>query len=211
MYFQKKHVKVIRLASLGFLMAALLFIQATLVQAGRLSQIPTVSIPTVTGTPVGAIAVVKPNDQGYSNVRAGPSTVDYEIIGVLTENSAVPALGRSPGGDWILIAYPGVPGGIAWIYADNVDVKGTLPVVEPPPTPTPRVTPTIDPTLAAQFLVEAPVTRLPTYTAPPPITVPTFQVDAPITSSGRIPMGLVIIALAVIGIFGTLISLLSGR
>jgi hypothetical protein len=92
-----------------------------------------------------------------------------------------------------------------------VEVKGVLPVVEPPLTPTPQVTPTIDPTLAAQFLIDIPPTRLPTFTAPPPLILPTLPVDEPITVSGRVPMGLVIIGMAVVGIIGTFISLLRGR
>jgi uncharacterized protein YraI len=211
MLSKARNLKTIRLLSVSLIAGGLFFAQVNLVQADLQAQIPTVSIPTVTGTPVGAIAIVKVNEPGFTNVRAGPSTVDYEIVGILPEKSEVPALGRTPGGDWILIAYPGVPGGVAWVYVDNVEIKGTLPIVEPPPTPTPRTTPTIDPTLAAQFLVEAPATRLPTFTAPPPITLPTFSADAPITSSGRIPVGLIIVGMAVIGLFGTLISLLGGR
>jgi len=84
-------------------------------------------------------------------------------------------------------------------------------VVEPPPTPTPRTTPTIDPTLAAQFIIDIPPTRLPTYTPPGPLVIPTFQVvDLP-GSTGRLPMGLIISGMAVIGMFGLLISLLRGR
>jgi hypothetical protein len=179
--------------------------------AGWLRQIPTGSIPTVTGTPIGALAIVLDNEQGFVNVRAGPSTVAYEIVGVLIAGQQVPALGRSPGGDWILVEYPGVPGGVAWVWSDLVEVRGSLRVVEPPPTPTPAMTATIDPTLAAQFLVEVPPTRLPTFTEPPPLSQPTLPADAPIATSGRVPTGLVIIGLAVVGLFGTLISLLSRR
>jgi hypothetical protein len=185
--------------------------QFGLARADLPAQIPTGSIPTVTGTPVGALAVVLANDQGFINVRAGPSTVAYDIIGVLVEGSQIPAIGRSPGGDWIEIAYPGVPGGVAWIWSDLVEVRGSLPVIEPPPTQTPRVTATIDPTLAAQFLVEVPPTRLPTFTEPPPLSKPTLPVDAPIASQGRLPVGLIIIGMAVVGLFGTLISFLRSR
>jgi len=179
--------------------------------AGWLAQIPTGSIPTVTGTPIGALAIILDNEQGFVNVRAGPSTVGYEIVGVLVTGQQVPALGRSPGGDWIQVSYPGVPGGVAWIWSDLVEVRGSLRVIEPPPTPTPAMTATIDPTLAAQFLVEAQPTRLPTFTEPPPLSQPTLPADAPIATSGRVPTGLVIIGLAVIGLFGTLISFLSRR
>jgi len=73
-----------------------------------LAQQPTGSVPTVTGTPSGPIATVV-NADG-ANVRAGPNSVDYEIIGPsLIDGQQVPALGRSPGGDWIQIYYLGVP------------------------------------------------------------------------------------------------------
>ncbi len=192
-------------------LCVLALVQYGFARADMTAQIPTGSIPTVTGTPVGAIAVVLTNEQGFINVRAGPSTVAYDIVGVLVEGSQVPAIGRSPGGDWIEIAYPGVPGGVAWIWSDLVEVRGSLPVIEPPPTQTPRVTATIDPTLAAQFLVDVPPTRLPTFTELPPLSKPTIPVDAPIASQGRVPMGLIIIGMAVLGIFGTAISFMRSR
>jgi hypothetical protein len=135
----------------------------------------------------------------------------YEVVGVLVIGQQVPAIGRTTVGEWIQIAYPSVPGGIAWIYKDLVELRGNVPIVEPPPTITPRTTPTIDPTLAAQFLVEIPPTRLPTFTAPPPIAIPTFEDVSPIIGPSRLPMGLVIIGMAVLGLFGILISFLRGR
>jgi len=97
------------------------------------------------------------------------------------------------------------------VYAPLVDVKGgALPVVEPPATPTPAVTNTIDPTLAAQFIVTTQPTRLPTFTAPPPLAIPTFRAASSALSS-PIPMGLVIVALAALGAFLGLFSLIQGR
>ena len=201
----------IRLGFFALLFCLVALAQYGMARADKPAQIPTGSIPTVTGTPVGALAIVLANEQGFINVRAGPSTVAYDIVGVLVEGSQVPAIGRSPGGDWIEVAYPGIPGGVAWIWSDLVEVRGSLPVIEPPPTQTPRVTATIDPTLAAQFLVEVPPTRLPTFTEPPPLSKPTIPVDAPIASQGRLPVGLIITGLAVIGLFGTVISFLRSR
>jgi hypothetical protein len=208
--------KLLRSKIVGMLLActfilALVLMQIRMVSANSLIQLPTGSIPTVTGTPVGALAVVLDNEQGFVNVRAGPSTVAYDTVGVLVVGQQVPALGRSPGGDWVEVAYPGVPGGVAWVWSDLVEVKGSLPVLEPPPTSTPLVTATIDPTLAAEFLVEVPPTRLPTFTEPPPVSIPTFPPQAPTTTPSRVPMGLIIIGMSVVGLFGMLISFLRGR
>lgn len=170
-------------------------------------QQPTVAIPTVTGTPTGPIVTVN-TDQEQINVRSGPST-DYPQVGVLVAGQQVPAIGRSPGGEWIQISYPGVPGGIAWVYAFLVSSPtSNIPIVEPPPTPTPLTTPTTDPTLAAQFNIEVTPTRLPTFTAPPPLVIPTFVEDDSNPISPGVPMGFLIISLVVMGIFGFLISFL---
>ena len=164
--------------------------------------------PTVTGTPEGPTILVPEQ----VNVRLGPST-DYEKVGVLIAGQTAPALGRSPGGEWIQIFYAGVPGNSAWVYAPFVVLETgqrLLPIIEPPPTPTPRVTATIDPTLAAQFNIgQAPPTRLPTFTPAEPVSVPTFEtIEA--GSAGGFPPILAILALLVIGVFGTFISVLRG-
>lgn len=179
------------------------------VHAEELQQIPTVSIPTVTSSPSAATIVVT-LEQDQINVRAGPGT-DYPIVGILIAGQRVPALGRSVGGDWIEIVYPGIEGGTAWVYSPLVTVEGSLRVVEPPPTPTPKTTPTVNPTLAAQFIVEIPPTRLPTFTPPPPIVYPTFDTTSQKQITPQIPMGLLIIGLGVVGLFGTIISMLRGR
>lgn len=175
------------------------------------AQVPTGSIPTVTGSPVNAMITVIPNEQGYANLRSGPGTIGYDLVGVLPIGAQAPAIGRSIGGAWVQIAYPSVRGGVAWIYKDLVRLDGTPPIIEPPPTNTPQTTATIDATLAAQFLVEIPVTRLPTYTPPPTISIPTFVANTAGASPGRVPMGLIIILLAAMGIFGTIVSFLRGR
>ncbi|MFQ5922225.1 MAG: SH3 domain-containing protein [Anaerolineales bacterium] len=176
--------------------------------AAPAQQPPTVSIATVTGTPVGPVIVV-PNQV---NVRTGPST-EYELIGVLIAGQTAPAIGRTAGGDWIQIAYAGVPDNVAWVYSPFIvlDPPGAfLPIIEPPPTATPRVTPTIDPTLAAQFnLSDITATRLPTFTAAPPIVQPTVSPPQLETNSGIPPM-LTIAGLVLIGTFGILISVLRG-
>jgi len=192
---------------ISFVLAGVWTISGNRVRA----QIPTVAIPTVTGTPPGPTVTVRRDiDQDRINVRAGPNT-KYDIIGVLIIDQSAPALGRTPGGDWIQIFYPGVPGNVGWVYAPYVDLNGSIPVVEIPPTPTPRVTPTVDPTLAAQFIVEIPPTRLPTFTPPPPLTIPTYPVRITSEGTAGVPMGIVVIGMAVFGFFGMVISFLRGR
>ena len=103
-------------------------------------------------------------------------------------------------------------GGIGWVLGNYLDLTpGELPVVEPPPTPMPKTTATIDPTLAAQFVITAVPTRLPTYTPPAPLVIPTFTDSSSGEFLRGVPIGLVIISLAAIGIFIGLISLLQGR
>jgi hypothetical protein len=187
----------------------ILWANAFTAQAKQPAQQPTVAIPTVTGSPSGPIAVVN-SDQDQINVRSGPGT-NYPIVGVLVSGQRVPAIGRSAGGDWVQISYPGVEGGIAWVYSFLITITGNLPIIEAPPTPTPLVTPTIDPTLAAQFVIEIAPTRLPTFTNPAPIVLPRFANSIQQENPGGIPMGLVIVGMAVVGIFGLMISLLRGR
>jgi hypothetical protein len=180
------------------------------IQTGRvLAQEPSAT-PAATVTKAGPMLTVHPGGEQQINVRSGPGR-SYDTVGILGVGQWVPALGRTPGGDWIQIAYPGAPGGVAWVYAYLADVTGELPIIEPPPTPTPRTTPTIDPTRAAQFIVEMPPTRLPTFTPPPPLTVPTFPPEMPMRGSGGQPIGLVIVILGAIGMLGAFISLLRRR
>jgi hypothetical protein len=179
--------------------------------ANDVYQQPTVAIPTVTGTPLGPTIRVNA-DQDQINVRSGPST-DYDIIGVMIAGQTAPALGRSAGGSWIQIGYAGVEGGVAWVYSPLVTLirSGDLPILEPPPTSTPRVTPTIDSTLAAQFVIEVPSTRLPTFTNPPTLVFPTFEVQDDPISTSFFPMGMLIAIFGIVGILGALFSLLRGR
>jgi hypothetical protein len=174
------------------------------------AQQPTVSVATVTGTPVGPYIVVNA-DQEQINVRSGPGT-EYPTVGVLVTGEMAAAKGRSAAGLWYQIVYPGVEGGLAWVYSALVtpyDVV-TLPIVEPPPTPTPRVTPTIDPTLAAQFVLEIPATRLPTFTAVEPLEIPEFEQQGT-GRVGGIPVGMFITGIGLMGLFGAAVSYLRER
>ena len=181
------------------------------VQAGPLSQQPTGEIPTVTSTPRGPYVIVNAltaNDTQI-NVRAGPSALT-EKVGVLLIDQEANALGRYA--DWVQIEYTGAPGGKAWVYGNLVTLfGGNLPIVEPPPTSTPNTTQTVDPTLAAQFLITPNATRLPTFTEPAPLNVPTYTMETGNADVGGIPMGLIIVALGALGLFLGVIALISGR
>ena len=181
-------------------------------QAPVMAQQPTGSVPTVTGTPEGPVIKV---DQSIPQIRvyAGPSSFDYPAIGVLLGNETAPAIGRASGReDWIQIRYPGVPSSVGWVYGLYVSLSpgALLPIVEIPPTPTPLSTPTINPTLEAAFIGQQTPTRLPTFTPPPPLDLPSF--DEPVsTPSASLPTGLLIIGLGLFGFFGAVISYLRGR
>ena len=134
-------------------------------------------------------------------MRSGPSTVFYPIIGQLEPGAVVPALGVSPGREWVQISFAGGLNGIGWIYASFVTISGgELQIAEPPPTPTPLISATIDPTLAAAFVVQPTLTRMPTFTPPPPLEIPEYTDTAESRSSGA--TGIFIVILVVIGTLG---------
>lgn len=155
-------------------------------------------------TPPGVYATVTYSED--INVRGGPNTVHYPIVGRLSPGDVVPALGVSEGHEWVEISYPSAPDGVGWVYAIYVSISGgELHVVEPPPTSTPPVTATIDLTLAAQFQTQPTQTRLPTFTPPPPLSVPTFTDKSQPTAS-RSVFGIFIISLGLIGGIGLIVS-----
>jgi hypothetical protein len=132
------------------------------------------------------------------NVRVGPSTILYPApCGTLPYGGTAPALGTSPAHEWIEISFGTCPGGVGWVYAANVQVTGALHAVELPPTPAPLATQTIDPTLAAAFNTTPTSTRLPTFTPPPPLSVPQYPSSG--ASVAGFPLGVVISVLAALG------------
>jgi hypothetical protein len=173
------------------------------------AQLPTVAIPTVTGTPIGPYIIVN-SDQDQINVRSLPDALSTKV-GVLLAGQKAPAKGRL--NQWILIEYLGIPGDRAWVYAPLVTIYGgELPIVEPPPTVTPLYTPTIDPTLAAQFIITVAPTRLPTFTPPAQLVIPTFPPEPGGTAGvTTLPLGLIIVGVGALGIFLGLLSLIRGR
>ena len=173
------------------------------------AQQPTGSVPTVTGTATGPHIKVY-TDQAFIDVYNGPSSYNYERVGVLVSGELAPALAYNQDKTWIEIVYYGVPGGTGWVYGPYVSISpGGLPVIPDPPTPAPLTTPTLDPTYVAAYGVQLQPTRLPTFTAPAPLKLPTF---APVSSSAsKVPFGLVIAVLALVGILVAVISFLRGN
>ena len=176
------------------------------------AQQPTGSILTVTGTAAGPSIKVDPSIPQI-RVYAGPSSFDYPAIGVLLGGELAPALGRARGrDDWIQIYYAGVPGSIGWVYGLYVSLSpgAILPLLDVPATPTPLSTPTINPSLEAAFIGQQTPTRLPTFTPPPPLELPSFN-DVGTSPTPGIPAGLLILSLGLFGFFGAVISYLRGR
>lgn len=154
-------------------------------------------------TPTGIFVTVTYSDP--INVRSGPSTTVYPIVATLNPGDEVPALGISPGREWILVSYPG---GTGWVYASFVSISGgELQILEPPPTP-PVATVTTDPTLAAAFNIQPTETRMPTFTPPPPLEIPQFT-DSPRSSFGA--GGAFIVVLGLLGSVGLLVSFIWRR
>jgi hypothetical protein len=174
------------------------------------AQQPTGSIPTVTGTPSGVIASVR-EDEPKVNVRSGPGYF-WDPIGVLLVGQSVPVIGKTAAGEWLLVQYPGVPGGQGWVFAAFMSLtRGTIPIVESPPQPSPKVTSTIDPTMAAEFIRTPIPTRLPTYTAPAPISIPTYQDPGSAQRFAGIPVGFIILILAGLGIMVGVATIFQNR
>jgi len=199
--------------ALSGLILPLAFFAPQQLPAARAQQ-PTGSVPTVTGTPSGAIvALYLDETRPQELVYAGPSSYLYPPVGVILAGQELPAYGYSEDQTWIQIYYPGIPGSRAWVYAPYVQMLkiGSMPNLPAPPTPTPATTPiaNIDPTLVAAFSTPVQPALLPTFTAPAPLEVSSFEAQQ--TNPTRFPIGLLIFAFGFIGGFGTLISFLRGR
>lgn len=203
-FLQKKWLKVLLFVSLLIVMIGLSLLPNFSYQVW--GQFPTVSMPTVTSSPRGVYvrAVGQPNEA--LNVRAYPSSTST-LLGRFQVGQEAKAYGYY--GHYVLIEYVGAPDGKGWVWREMVEVHGgELPMLEPPPTEVPMVTKTIDPTLAAQFIITQMPTRLPTFTEPPPLQIPTYQIVDGATATGGIPMGYIIVVLAGLGFFLALIAIL---
>jgi len=164
-----------------------------------------------TDTPMAGAAYITNtySDEPFINVRVGPNTASFDVCGSLGYGATAVALGTTPASVWVQIEHPDCPGGVGWVYAAYVTLTGALRVVEAPPTPMPLATATFDPTLVAAFQVEPTVTRLPTFTPPPPAAWPTFTDTS--RPRGGLPAGAAILAVAVVGSLVLAISFVSRR
>ena len=161
-----------------------------------------------TATPGVVVMTVVYDDR--LNVRAGPHSVYYDVIGYLYPGDQRTVIGRSPAGEWIVIADPNLPNGRGWVYASPTYIElspGLLAIIEPPPTPTPFI-PTVDYQLAAQFTIQPAATRMPTFTPPPARTEVVFTSR---DNGKHFPLGSVILGLAILGFAGVLFSALRRR
>ncbi len=204
--------KIITTLLIAFISLIGLLLAAKPATAGEMiAQQPTVAIPTVTGTLEGVTATVLLDQEDPVNVRSGPG-VFFDKVGILLPGQKVSVTGRSAGGDWVIIDYPGAPGNYGWVYSPVIYISpGELPIIEPPSTPTPAVTETINPTFAAQFITTPNPTRMPTYTPGDPLVIPTYTDTYSTSFLGGIPMGLVIIILAGLGGLLILFSFIRSR
>lgn len=185
-----------------------LLVVGVLVGAGMLMTVDQVRAEgeAQTSGPVATVTYSEP-----INVRGGPSTVYYPIVGRASPGDVLPALGVSPGREWVQVSFPSAPGGVGWVYAAYVTISGgELRVVEPPPTQTPVATATINPTFAAAFVFQPTPSRVPTFTPPPPLEIPKFTETPSARTSGLAP-GAVVGALFFIAAVIFLISLVLSR
>jgi hypothetical protein len=189
----------------------LIFVMLALIE-GFGSASPLTVVLAQEPTPGSGDVIVTVTYTEQINVRNGPSTVLYDIIGNMQPGETARALGVSPGRDWIQIVFPAGPGGVGWVHNSLISISpGNLQIVEPPPTATPRTTPTVDPTLAAAYVFEPTVTRMPTFTPPPPLEIPQFTAAPATNSTPGAPLGAFLLGSGILGLIGFLYSFLRRR
>jgi len=196
-----KKIRLFVIFSLIFLFGALLFFGFSMNRAAAQQLDTETPTASMVGTPSGAYITVTYIEP--INVRTGPSSFDYPVIGSIPVGGTATAIGRSPAGEWIEILFQVGPRGTGWVYSANVSLSPSalLPIVEPPPTPTPLLTLTLNPTFVAAFQTLPTSTHLPTFTPPPSLVFPTFTNPAT-PSSGRAITTWVIVVMGFIGIAG---------
>jgi len=96
----------------------------------------------VPATPApGAPTVIVTAPDGV-NIRTGPGT-EYEVIGILPQNTQAPIIGRSADGQWWVVDIKATPNGQGWVSARYVTAENAdnAPVILPPGAPAPTATP----------------------------------------------------------------------
>lgn len=142
------------------------------------------------------------------NVRGGPNSVYYPVVGNLEIGAIAPALGRSIAGEWIKINFPEASdgSGVGWVYAALVIIsEGFLPIIEPPPTIMPAFFITLNPAYAISIQPEPTQTRLSTFTAVSPIVIYTYA--NPGIKGRELSPGVFITVIGSVGIMGLLYTL----
>jgi uncharacterized protein YraI len=197
--------------SVGVVILASVFGLALMIPTAVPVRAQDASTPTVAVSSQGAYITNTYTTEPFVNVRAGPSSVYYgSPIGQIAVGAKAAALAITAGHDWIEISFPSGPNGVGWVYAPFVTLTGSPPIIEPPPTFTPFAVATIDPALVATLIPKPTQTRLPTFTPPAPLSIPTFS-DAQAPDSTNFPYGLVIIGLGLIGVLGLVVSVVSRK
>jgi hypothetical protein len=161
-------------------------------------------VETPTATLLPDVVYITVTYEEPIHVRGGPNAVYYPMVGPnLPVGAVVQAVGRSQGGEWIKIVFPEANdgSGVGWVYAPYVTLSaGSLPIVGPPPTAVPAFIPTLNPDFVSSLQPLPTASRLPTYTAPPPLVIPTYE--NPIGEGSGIPGGTFVVILGVIGLGG---------
>ena len=135
------------------------------------------------------------------NVRSGPNSVYYPVVGMLPIGATAPALGRSLAGEWVQILFPEASdgSGVGWVYVNLVTISaGVLHVIEPPPTVMPSFFVTLNPAYAISLQPEPTNTRAETFTPPSTLSIPTYT--NAISEDRKISPGVIILFLGWPGI-----------
>lgn len=98
--------------------------------------------PTPTPTPAFDVAAVF---KGEVNLRYGPGA-DYPRLGVTRAGDRLPIVGYHTQLEWVQVAYPSAPQGIAWVALSVIDVEGDFRTTQPISQTDFRNLPTLTPT-----------------------------------------------------------------
>jgi len=89
--------------------------------------------PVPSPTPEGFTATIQ---SAVQNVRSGPS-IDFDILGQLSEGTQVRVIGATTDFTWLVIDYRGQQGWLATYLVETFGDRTTVPIIQPPASPTP--------------------------------------------------------------------------